>query len=74
MSNKLFLLLRDYNADYYYYSQIMSDSELGLRTGRSYEEVLEQRQDDEGYKTATTNEQVCRSLHKIIQNIHIYFI
>lgn len=43
----------------------MSDSELGLHTGRSYEEVLEQRQDDEGYKTATTNEQVGRSLHKI---------
>lgn len=48
----------------------MSDSELGLHTGRSYEEVLEQRQDDEGYKTATTNEQVglCTKLHKI--NIH----
>lgn len=52
----------------------MSDLELGLHTGRSYEEVLEQRQDDEGYKTATTNEQVdlCTKLHKI--NIHIYFI
>ncbi|KAL6433912.1 hypothetical protein ACFW04_005849 [Cataglyphis niger] len=35
----------------------MSDSELGLPVGRSYEEILKQRQDDEGYKTATTNEQ-----------------
>lgn len=50
----------------------MSDSELGLRTGRSYEEILKQRQDDEGYKTATTNEQVDRSLHKIIQNKYTY--
>jgi len=50
----------------------MSDSELGLHTGRSYEEVLEQRQDDEGYKTATTNEQVGRSLYKITQNKYTY--
>lgn len=41
----------------------MSDLELGLQTGRrSYEEILKQRQDDGGRKTATTNEQVDRSL------------
>jgi len=34
----------------------MSSSEV--HTMRSYEEVLKQRQNDEGHNTATTNEQV----------------
>lgn len=40
----------------------MSDLEPGLQGGRrSYEEILKQRQDDGGHKTATTTEQVGRS-------------
>ncbi|XP_011707188.1 PREDICTED: protein farnesyltransferase subunit beta isoform X2 [Wasmannia auropunctata] len=36
----------------------MSDLESGVQTGRrSYEEILKQRQDESGRKTATTNEQ-----------------
>lgn len=53
----------------------MSDLELGLQAGRrSYEEILKQRQDEGGHKTATTNEQVKQLVLVFVTRLRILLL
>lgn len=40
---------------------------------RSYEEIVGQKQDEEGFETATTTEQVCPCIKMQIYNIFYFY-